>query len=693
MDIAIDIGGTFTDLVLRREGGDVRAYKAPTTPGRLIDGVFDGLDLIARDLGLERRALLRGLRRFAFGTTAATNAILEGKTARIGLLATRGFRETLLAREGGKSDTYNLAMDYPPPFVPRALTLEVDERVNAEGGVERPLDEASVAAAVERLRGEQVEAIAVSLLWSIANPAHEARVGEIIAEQWPEIPVSLGHRVNPCLREYRRTSAVAMDAALKPVVARAIGEMGERLAEGGFGGVLTYVTSSGDQTSAEDLSVRPVSLCFSGPSAAPAAARRFARLEGETGGDVIAIDMGGTSFDVSIISGWRIPLHREGEIAGHHFGVPSIEIHTVGAGGGSIARVDAGGMLHTGPESAGSRPGPACYRRGGERATVTDANVALGFLDPESFADGRMTLDADAARRVIDADVAQPLGLDVEAGASLVALSCEQAMVGAIADLTVKRGVDPRDYMIVAGGAAAGLHAVAIARELGVRRVLAPRFAGVMSAFGILTGDVGCTFGRACFTSSDRFDFEAVNATLAELEARGAAYLHRMGFDDPAGRRLEFSVEARYAGQVWQLSLPLSAPRIESAEALAGVVEDFHRLHESRYFVRSVDDAVECTEWSLRASGRLPDADLPSIAAVESPVAPRCRRAWFRELGAAVDTPVFAVTGLPVGWRVEGPAIIEEPLTTFVLPPGSAAHVTRYGALMIELADKENATP
>ena len=685
LSIAIDVGGTFTDLVLQLETGEIRAYKSPTTPGRIIDGVFDGLEQIAADLGLSIKALVANLGRFAFGTTAATNAILEGKAARTGLIITRGFRETLLVREGGKADTYNIRLPYPAPYVPRALTLEVDERVNAEGSIERPLDEASVIAAVERLREKRVEAIAVSLLWSIANPKHEQRVGEIIEATWPEIPYSLGHVVNPCIREYRRTSAAALDASLKPIVARSVRALEERLAAHGFTGTLTYVTSSGGQTSAADIEKRPVHLCFSGPAAAPEASRRFARLEGDATGNVITIDMGGTSFDVSITTDWQVPLHREGMIAGHFFGVPSIEIHTVGAGGGSLARVDRGGFIHTGPESAGSEPGPACYRRGGTRPTVTDANLVLGLIDPERFAAGRMTLDPVAACEVISRDVAVPLGLPLQEAASLVAVSSEQNMIGAIADLTVKRGIDPRDYLMVAGGAAAGLHAAAIAADLGIARVLVPRFAGVMSAFGILTGDVGFTFGRALFTASDRFDYAGVNAMLGELVAEGNAYLDRMGIADPGRRSLSLTVEARYAGQAWQLTLPIPALRITDPSGLAEVVESFHRLHERHYSVRSAADAVEFTEWNLRALGRMPDTIIPEVEAPRATLRSSSKSAYFRAAGGVLDTAVYASVSLPIGATVQGPALIESPLTTVVVPPGARAHRTRFGNIMIEL--------
>jgi N-methylhydantoinase A len=360
-------------------------------------------------------------------------------------------------------------------------------------------------------------------------------------------------------------------------------------------------------------------------------------------------------------------------------------VQTIGAGGGSLARVDRGGFIHTGPESAGSQPGPACYGRGGTRATVTDANLALGLLDPERFADGRMRLDAEAARRAIEADVAKPLGLSVQEAAALITLSSEQNMVGAISDLTVKRGIDPRDYLMVAGGAAAGLHAAAIAAELGITHVLVPRFAGVMSAFGILTGDVGFTFGRALLASTDRFDYDAVNAVLAALESEGNAYLDRMGFKDKASRTLELSAEARYAGQVWQLTLPIKGLRIADAAVLGEVVETFHRLHEQHYSVRSPNDAVEITEWNLRAIGHLPDTVIAEIANEQTEPKPRKRHAWLRTAGGEIDVAVHAAAQMPLCKPIAGPALIEDRLTTIVVPPGATATRTRYGNILLEL--------
>ncbi len=684
IEISADVGGTFTDFVVRDADGRIGLFKSSTTPGRIADGIFAGLTLIATRRGVGLRELLAGCDSLSIGTTVATNAILEGKAAKTALICTDGFRDTLLIREGGKADTYNIFVDYPEPYIPRYLSFGVAERMNAEGGVETPLDEAAVRAAIAQMKEWNVEAVAVALIWSIANPTHELRIGEILAELWPDVPFSLSHRVSPTLREYRRFSATAIDASLKPVVQRNIAEIETRLATDGFAGILTFVTSNGGRTSTREVLEKPVYLCLSGPSAAPHAGVTLARAEGVADGNVLTIDMGGTSFDVSIATNWETPMHREGLIGGHMFGVPSVDVRTIGAGGGSIARVDAGGFTHAGPESAGARPGPACYGRGGTRPTVTDANLVRGLLDPKGFADGQMELSVDAAATAIKLHVADPLGVSIEEAACLIALTVEQNMVGAIEDLTIRRGVDPRGYLLVSGGSAAGLHAAAIARELGMRRTLVPDVAGVLSAYGIATGDVRFGFARGLFASSARFDHAAVNAVLAELQSEGTAYLDRMRVPE-ARRSMVFTAEARYSGQVWQLTLRLPAARIEPGEGLAQLVEAFHVLHEQVYAVRA-NDPVEFTEWNLLAIGHVArDASEAVRAEPVGRAEPVLRRVFLQEIGGFADIPVFDGAMLQTGVRLTGPALVQTRLTVALVPPGCSAHVTARGGLMIEV--------
>ncbi len=685
MHIAVDVGGTFTDLVVHGEDGQPRGYKSLTTPADLTDGVLNGLCLIADDHACGLSELLVRTKRFCFGTTTATNAVLEDKAARTVLITTRGFRETLLIREGGRADSYDMKAIFPKPYIPRSLTFEVTERIAYDGRVIEPLDEESVSEAIESSRQAGAEAIAVSLLWSIANAEHERRIGEMIEQALPDMPFSLSHKVNPCVREYRRTSATALDASLKPVVIESIRRLEGRLAAHGFTGTLSYVTSNGGQTSTREIMDKPVYLCFSGPSAAPEAGRRFSDIESIGGGNVITTDMGGTSFDVSIVTDGRIPMHREGTIAGHVFGVPSVEVHTIGAGGGSIARVDSGGFVHVGPESAGASPGPACYGKGGVRPTVTDANLVSGSLGESLGAGGGVTLSRDLARAAIRGHVGDPLGMSESEASALIRVGCEQNMVVAIEDLTVKRGVDPREYIMVAGGSAAGLHAVAIARELGIGTVLVPPMTGVLSAFGILTGNISFNFGESLFATSERFDFERVNVLLALLERDARAYLQRMNIDEQ-DQRLVHTCEARYAGQVWQLTLTLPERRIADAAALDSLVEAFHSLHETRYAVRSETDPVEITEWNVQAIGQLQDVDFPELTPdgrIATPIA--TRRSFLRELDTHVDVPVLQGERLPLEQEFEGPVFIEDPLSTIVVNPGARVRLSRFGSYIIDL--------
>lgn len=687
LEIAVDVGGTFTDVVLSDGEGRLGIFKSPTTAGHIVDGILDGLGLLAHHLGTTVGDVLGRCEAFSCGTTAATNAILEGAYARTALLCTEGFRDTLLIREGGKEDTYSIKIDYPPPYIPRRLTFGIRERIDAEGGVVVPLDEDQARQVLAEVRAAGVEAIAVCLLWSIANPVHERRLAALLDEACPGIPYSLSHRTMPSIREYRRTSATAIDASLKPLARRNIEELETRLRQAGLKGVLTLVTSSGGRTAGAEAVDRPIVLCLSGPSAAPEAGRHVGRAEALDPGNAIVVDMGGTSFDVSIVTGWDIPLHREGTIAGHHFGVPSVAVKTIGAGGGSIARVDDAGFIHVGPHSAGAVPGPACYGRGGARATVTDANLVRGFLNPDTFAGGTMRLAPELARAAVGRDVAEPLGMSLDEAAALVALTVEQNMVAAIEDVTVRRGIDPREYAMVVGGAAAGLHAVPIARELGISRLVAPRTAGVLSAFGILVSDITSGFGRSFVTDSRRFDHDGANRVLGELKAEATAYLDRMAVPQ-AARELRFSVEARYRGQVWQLTLPLAEPRIADAAALAAVLDDFHALHEKRYFVRSAGDPVEFVEWNVQAVGRLPSPPVvwPGNGAKNvSEALTAKRRAFLRECGGPVDISVYDGARLPAGGEVEGPAVIEMPLTALVLYPDTSARMSDAGNLLVTL--------
>jgi N-methylhydantoinase A len=686
--IAVDVGGTFTDLVLVDEEQTMRISKSPTTPEDHAKGVKGCIDLVAEDREVPVTTLLEQCNYFAHGSTIITNAVIEGKVSKVGLLVTRGFRDILAIREGGKDDPYNMHEHNPKPYVPRYLTLPVTERINAEGGVETPLDEEEVKEALKKLIEEyKVEIVAVCLLWSIANPVHEQRVREIVEQHWPELTCILSSESNPIIREYRRASSTVIEASVRPLAERYISTMDSALKKDGYQGTLYIITSSGSVLAAGDAADNSVSMIASGPAMAPVAAKWFAELEGDDIGNVISVDMGGTSFDVSMVKQGQIARTRETKVGHELLGINTIDSRSIGAGGGSIAWIDSAGLIHLGPQSAGAVPGPACYDRGGDQATVTDANVVLGYIDPDYFLGGRMKIDPQLAVKAVTENVAKPLNLGLEEAAFTIWSTINVNMVSAIQDVTIWQGIDPREYVLVSGGGAGNCHAVALARELGIKKLLVPKSGGVLSAVGGLVADVSAEFSGSCFTSTHRFNFEGANELLERLEGEAVAFLSRL--ETPAkDSETELLVEARYPYQVWELPVRLRKNRILSEEDLLTLTEDFHNEHEKVFAIREPKGhPVECVHWSSRAVARMPKIKMkeqkrggsdPSAALMTN------RQAYFRELGGMADTQILRGDRLVFGNVVDGPAVIEETTTTIVIPPGSRAFVTRWGNYSIE---------
>jgi N-methylhydantoinase A len=554
--------------------------------------------------------------------------------------------------------------------------------------VVKPLDEDAVVALAAELHEQSVEAVAVCLLWSIVNPVHELRVHELLAEHLVGVPVTLSHEVNPCLREYRRASATAIDASLKPVMTEYIGGLRRRLEDAGFGGRVLIVTSSGGALDAEDVAAAPIHSLNSGPSMAPVAGRHFMHTDAQSQTAIVA-DTGGTSYDVSVVRRGRIPWTRESWIGrpyfGHMTGFPSVDVRSVGAGGGSIAWVDRGGLLHVGPDSAGADPGPVCYGRGGTRPTTTDACLVLGFLDPEYFLGGRATLDHDAARAAIRRDVGQPLGLDErEAAAAILRLATER-MVGAIEEITIHEGIDPTAAVLVGGGGAAGFNTVAIARRLGCPEVIVPALGPALSAAGALISDLSRSFEMPGRAHDADFDFELVNGVLAELERRAQAFIAGPG----AGAiqsEIEFSVEARYPHQVWELEVPMRTSRLDSPEDLAVLCADFHAMHRQVFAIADETSPIEFESWHARARCKLTEIAQPGSTLV--PAHARAREIYLPDVGP-VQAEVWRLETLPVGQALPGPAIVETPTTTVVVDAGATfrrrqgdtLHIVPTGAL------------
>jgi N-methylhydantoinase A len=525
--ISVDVGGTFTDVVFTDGGGRMTIGKALTTARRASEGIVQALEVVAEEIGADVDDLLAGAHSLLYGTTRATNAVVEGDGARTAFFTTRGFPDILTLREGGKLQPFNYGMPYPAPYVPRHLTFEITERVGPEGQLIAGLDERSVLTAIDAARRAGAEAIAVCLLWSVVNPDHERRIGALIEEHAPGLPFTLSHELNPVIREYRRASSGAFDASLKPLMQEHLTTMAHDLREAGLGGELLVAVSVGGVMHVDDVIERPIYLVRSGPSLAPVAGRAYASEEGFAEGSVIVCDTGGTSFDVSLVRGSDLVATREAwlgpRFTGHLTGLSAVDVRSIGAGGGSIAWVDDGGLLRVGPQSAGSNPGPAAYRLGGREPTVTDAAAVLGYLDPDFFLGGRIVLDVDAARAAIE-PVAAALGIGSDRCASAILAVANEQMIAAIKEITVNEGIDPRDSLIVAGGGAGGLNVVPIAAGLGCRRVLVPRTAGALSSCGAQFSDVVAEFTVTEFTTSGAFDVDAVNAALARVDAEIEAF-------------------------------------------------------------------------------------------------------------------------------------------------------------------------
>lgn len=685
MRFAVDTGGTFTDLIVENDDGGLQMFKAPTTPDDPVQGVLDSLAVAAKKFDMPLAALLGRGRLFIHGTTHAINAIVTGNTAKTALLTTEGHRDVLVLREGGRSEPFNFTVPFPDPYVPRALSFEVPGRILADGSERRALDEPAVIETIARLRDLDIEAVAVCLLWSIVNPDHERRVGELLDAHLPGIPYTLSHRLNPSLREYRRASSAAIDASLKPLMQHYMRNLGHRLSEAGFGGRVLIVTSQGGVMDAGEIAEAPIHLINSGPSMAPVSGRHFARQDENADTAVIA-DTGGTTYDVSLVRRGAIPLTRETWIGqpyrGHMTGFPSVDVKSIGAGGGSIAWVDGGGLLHVGPHSAGAVPGPACYGHGGEAPTVTDAALVLGYLDANFFLGGSIRLDTCAARNALTERIAAPLHLTVEDAATAVIAVATENMVQAIVDITVLQGMDPKTAVLIGGGGAAGLNSVTIGRRLGCRRVVIPEVGAALSAAGAMMSELTSKASRTFFVSSDGFDFAGVNAVLDDLEAQCQTFIEGPG-QGSLEQAIDLVAEARYRDQVWEIEVRLPLRRFDSAGDVVKLVESFHCAHEELFAVRDPASVVEFVSWTATVRCRLRENDNASQAAlVDNVVCDNIRPVYFAGEGW-LATPVRRFDTIACGEKLEGPAIVESPFTSIVLDPNAIAERRASGSLSI----------
>jgi len=674
--LSVDTGGTFTDLVVA-DGQRIRGlYKSHTTPGDVFAGIEQALRFAAQELGLELGALLAASSSFVYSTTHGTNAILEGRTAKTAFLATQGHPDTLLFREGGKPEALNISIPFPDPYVPRALTFEVTGRILADGTEHIALDEQNLRGIIARLKDVKVDAVGVCLLWSVVNPAHELRVGEMLREHLPGVEVTLSHQLNPAVREYRRASATVIDASIKPLMRAHLHDIESRLRALGFNGqplMATHLT--GGVQPLRDVVETPLFTVDSGPALAPISGLSYSEATpAPRAADVVVIDAGGTSCDVSLVRDNAIVYTRDKWLGprflGHITGLPAVDTRSIGAGGGSIATVDGGGLLKVGPKSAGAVPGPACYDQGGQFATVTDAALILGFLDPAYFMGGRIKLSPDLAHAAMERNVAKPLGMDVYKAAEAVMSVYTESLRAFIWDVTIARGIDPREALLVGGGGSAGLNIARVARELGTPRILVPRLAAGLSAVGGQQTDLLVSFSRGLLTSSADFDFAQVGSALDAIAAEMDAFAVREGGGRDVQR--ELFCEARYKNQVWELDVPLGAwYRLRTPEDVQKARQGFDRLHEDLYAVSQPDEPVEFLGWRGMVRVRRPKPDFPDFKAAPEPTT---QRPMYFD-GIRMEATVHRAGALKPGDRVAGPSVITEATTNIVLPPGTTAHV------------------
>jgi N-methylhydantoinase A len=681
--IGIDVGGTFTDLVAVDERGRAVLAKVPSTPGDPATGVLDGLARLAETLRVPLARLLRDTDRIVHGTTVATNALLEGKGAKVGMLTTEGHRDVIEMREGLKSDRYNLRMPPPTPLVPRALRLPVHERMRPDGRVETALDRDSLAAAIATLRAAQVDAVAVCYLHAWRDAAHERATATLLADLLPDAYVALSSDVLPQIKEFERFSTTAVNAYVGPVLARYLKRLDARLTEAGYAGPVLIMQSHGGVLPIGDAARLAAGAVLSGPAGGVAGSRYAARLLGE--GNFIPFDMGGTSTDISLIVDGAPTLVMDRGVGGHRIALNSLDIVSIGAGGGSIARVDTGGILHVGPESAGADPGPACYGKGGTAATVTDANLVLGYLDPDAFLGGRRTLDRAAAEAAVDR-IADALKLERFAAAAGIHRIINTTMAEGVRLVSVRRGVDPRRFALLSFGGASGLHATDVARQLDLTRVVVPRVAAVLSAWGMLATDLRFEVARSHVGDAGRLDGAGVKRLFEAMEAEGLARL-RQSFAGPV--RCDRSVDMRYGEQIFEINVPLEGVDWSVGDPLPQIVERFHARHEQLYTYAQRDQEAVLVNARAAVVGVLPDLpEEPSLAAAATS-APRGRRRIH--LGGWIEVPVFDFEALAPVQTIAGPAIVESAMTTILIRPGERATVTPLGWLDIAVPRRDAA--
>ena len=687
--LGIDAGGTFTDFVLADQSGEVRLYKALSTPSDPTLAIRNGLELMTGDLGISARDIISNCDLCINGTTVGLNALIQHKGAKTGLICTAGHEDSIEIRLGHKEDGYRYDPEYPPAvmLVPRYLRRGVRERILSTGEIRTPMAEEDVVAACELFAGEGVETVAISFVWSVLDPRHERRAAEIVREMLPDVILTVGSELYPQIREYTRTSTAVTNAYLAPILKRYVRAIDGYFRDLGTRNPVRYFQSNGGLAIGQAMTDRSVYAINSGPASAPAAGLYVAAPFKKK--NVITVDMGGTSFDITLTKDGLTNINKNIDFLRYRIGVPMIHVETLGAGGGSIGWIDSMGLLQVGPQSAGAEPGPACYGRGGEEPTVSDANLVLGYLNPDGLVGGRLPLDRESAVKAIRTRVAEPLGMSLERAAYGMFTIVNANMVNGIRRVSVERGYDPRDFVLVGAGGATAAHITSLAREMGIDTVILPKLASGLCAFGQIISDVKYNYMA---TAPLRLDNTAackrINTLFKEIEKTGIRHLKDDGF--PKTKiGIQRSLDMRYVGQVHECTVEIGTFEI-NGRTIETVKDAFHKRHEELYTYCERHNAVEVVNIESTLYGHVDNPKPPRIGkgAPLDKALKGHRKAIFSADGKQVRTPVYDGDRLGAGATVTGPAIIEEVTTTIVLEPGWSARLDASGSYLIKRRER-----
>jgi N-methylhydantoinase A len=672
MKCCTDVGGTFTDCLVLDDDGQVHAFKSPTTPADPTLGMTNVLQKAARFFHMDLPEFMSNVHLLiAHGTTLSTNALLTGRIAKVGLLATNGFRDTIEMRRGFKNirtSRFNVFVPPYKPLVPRTLRLPVEERMLHTGEVLTPLKEEDVYAAIRKFKEEKVEAVAICFLHSYINGAHEKRALEICRQEMNGVYITASHEVLPVYREYERFSTTVVSAAVGPITAHYLSALQQKLREIGFKGTLYMVSGGGLVQSVDESARRAASLINSGPAAAPAGAIRLGQVVGCN--NLFSVDMGGTSYDVCLISNSEIPTTDYNWVGDERVAMKMVDVPSVGAGGGSIAWIDTLGLMRVGPQSAGADPGPACYARGGTQPTVTDADLVLGYVPADYFLGGEIALNRELAERAIGT-VSEPLGIDLPTAAMTIFTTVNSLMADKMTEISTKRGYDVRDFALVVGGGAGPVHGAYVADLLEIPTVIIPRYAATYSAFGMLNMEVGRNFARSLLARKTLLDLDRVNQLFEEMQLEAQQVLAEIGIA-PENTVLRRSIDMRYVGQFHEVEITDIPTGTLGSQEIEQIIKAFHRRHKELFTFDMAKREVEFLNVLLKATVRHEPLKLAEIAAASTPVGKVLKRRrsilWSLAKGYE-DTAVYDGDRLGAGHSITGPAIIEEAATTVVVPP------------------------